>query len=188
MEAYINGMVEKSPHRPVLQFNRIDFRLPWFKKHYPHAKFLHLYRNPRDQWCSFLIDKEKMNKDDVETTYRDAFYLDVWCDDLVVHYPFLSKKVTPHPYQRFYYLWKLSFLVGQKHCDISISFEQLTDNPTEIISSIFKAFGISENYVATAAGVIQKPTKNRWKSYANNDWFKHHELICERYLTRFLDK
>jgi hypothetical protein len=40
----------------VLQFNRIDFRLPWFRHHFPAATILHLARHPRDQWCSCLLD------------------------------------------------------------------------------------------------------------------------------------
>ena len=82
MKAYIEKMIELSPKRPVLQFNRIDFRLPWLRNHFPNAKFVHLYRHPRDQWCSFLTNPTLMNQHDVQHTYVDAFYLDVWCSDL----------------------------------------------------------------------------------------------------------
>jgi hypothetical protein len=40
----------------VLQFNEIDLRLPWFRAHFPTARILHLYRHPREQWCSSLFD------------------------------------------------------------------------------------------------------------------------------------
>ena len=39
--------------RAVLQF-KIDFRLDWFKTHFPMATIVHLYRQPRNQWLSFL--------------------------------------------------------------------------------------------------------------------------------------
>ena len=54
MERYIELMIEKAPGRAVLQFNRVDLRLPWLRARFPRAKILHLYRNPREQWCSCL--------------------------------------------------------------------------------------------------------------------------------------
>jgi hypothetical protein len=73
MRSFIDGIISESPNRPVLQFNRIDFRLPWLRHIYPNAKFIHLFRHPRDQFCSFLTDKKLMNKDDLETHYVDNF-------------------------------------------------------------------------------------------------------------------
>ena len=56
LKRYVEILIERAPGRPVLQFNRIDFRLPWFRRHFPDAKIVHLYRHPRDQWCSALMD------------------------------------------------------------------------------------------------------------------------------------
>src|SRR5262249_20225535 len=54
MKSYVEMLIDRAPGRPVLQFNRIDFRLPWFRQYFPRAKIVHLYRHPRDQWCSSL--------------------------------------------------------------------------------------------------------------------------------------
>lgn len=187
MMSYICEMIEKSPNRPVLQFNRIDFRLPWLKQHFPNAKFIHLYRHPRDQWYSFLIDKQKMNKDDVQNTYEDAFYLDVWCDDLAKHFPFLDKRVTTHPYQRFYYLWKLSYLYGKKLCHQSISFENLTTNSKSVLTDLFVELNIDIDQVDNASTVLNPPPLDKWKKYADNTWFEALEKECEKQLLIFLD-
>ena len=185
MKEFICQLVERAEGRPVLQFNRIDFRLPWLRHHFPNAKFLHLFRHPRDQWLSFLTDKELMNKDAVIDTYEDAFYLDVWCQDLSQHFPFLSQENTPHPYQRFYYLWKLSYLYGNKYADLSISFEDLVLSKEKVTEHLINTFNLETN-AESMYQVIEKPQLNRWISYADENWFKLLEDECEYNLTLFL--
>lgn len=186
MKSYICELIDKAPERPVLQFNRIDFRLPWLKKQFPNAKFIHLYRHPRDQWFSFLTDKKLMNKDDVLNTYVDGFYLNTWCDDLAKHFPFLDERETPHPYQRFYYLWKLSYLYGKKECDQSLSLEQLTQAPQQTLQSLFTELNIDYKHLEQAASVLEKPSIDKWKKYADNQWFEILEQECEKTLNDFL--
>ncbi|MEP7702680.1 sulfotransferase [Paraglaciecola sp. 25GB23A] len=188
MKAYIESLISAAPLRPVLQFNRIDFRLPWIKHNFPDAQIIHLYRNPRDQWCSFLLDQKKMNKDDVQDTYVDGFYLDIWCNDLARYYPILDMKHTPHPYQRFYYLWKLSYLHGLKYSNYSLSFEELTEDPKKHISILLNKLNIQNVNVEKLSSIIQAPKSNRWKGYADDSWFKQHENICEENLTLMLGK
>lgn len=182
MKKYIEKLIENTKGRPVLQFNRIDFRLPWIKKNFPNAKLVHLYRNPRDQWCSFLTNKKLMNKHDVEDNYEDNFYLNVWCNDLKRFFPFLSPAETPHPYRRFYYLWKLSYNHGVKNSDISIAYEDFAnsfDIEAENLSNILQ---INKSLLNSAHNVVNEATLDKWKSYANDDWFKQHELYCENML------
>jgi hypothetical protein len=188
MKAYIEELVNNASHRPVLQFNRIDFRLPWIKHHFPNAKILHLYRNPRDQWCSFLRDLQKMNKNDVHMTYEDNFYLDIWCKDLARHYPVLDINHTPHPYQRFYYLWKLSYLHGRHFSDHSLSFEELTEQPQDKIKTLFELLNIKCDDIQNLSSIIQAPEPNRWRKYADESWFKQHEEHCEQNLSLMLNK
>jgi hypothetical protein len=186
MKQYIEELVSKAKGRPVLQFNRIDFRLPWLKKHFPNAKIIHLYRNPRDQFCSFLTDKKLMNKDDVSHTYEDHFYLDTWCDDLKKFYPFLSKRYSPHPYQRFYFLWKLSFLHGKNGADLSVSLENIKANPADELVKIFAAMDLSfeEHEIFD---IVQKNAGTSWQNYADEQWFSKHEIQCEIALNSFLE-
>lgn len=186
MKSYICELIEKANGRPILQFNRIDFRLPWLKHNFPNAKFIHLYRHPRDQWFSFLTDKKLMNKEDVEHSYIDGFYLNTWCNDLAKHFPFLDQRVTPHPYQRFYYLWKLSYLYGKKECEQSLSLEQLTQQPENTLQSLFTELNIDNKYLTKSASVLEKPSLDKWKQYADNDWFEELEQECELVLNDFL--
>jgi LPS sulfotransferase NodH len=188
MKAYIEGLIEHAKGRPILQFNRIDFRLPWIKAHFPNAKIIHLYRHPRDQWCSFLTDKNLMNKDDVSHTYHDAFYLDVWCNDLAQQYQFLDKRHTPHPYQRFYYLWKLSYLNGNKYSDHNISFEHLTRQPKTEIIKLYEHLDMPIEQVESLCSVIQPPKADQWKLYAEDSWFSQLEEECEYNLNIFLNE
>lgn len=182
---FINMMIEKAPQRAVMQFNRIDFRLPWLKKNFNQAKFVHLYRHPRDQWCSFLTKPEQMTASTIEQTYEDNFYLDSWCDDLQTHFPFLNREVTPHPYQRFYLLWTMSYLFGRYYSDVSISFESLTQNPIEQITKLFNTVELPLDDVETLTKIISPPKADRWKSYAKEEWFKQHEEVCHRILERW---
>ncbi|MCU4675554.1 sulfotransferase [Catenovulum sp. 2E275] len=187
MKRFIEICVENSKARPVLQFNRIDFRLPWLKATFPNCKILHLYRNPRDQWLSFLTDKKIMNAQQVEQTYKDAFYLNPWCNNLKNYFPFLSEDITPHPYQRFYYLWKLSFLFGQKYSDISIGFEQLSHSPKSVLTEVLTVLNWHNPDIDKAAAVVEQVQLDKWKSYADDAWFLKHELACETVLSQFLD-
>jgi hypothetical protein len=185
MRAFIDALIQNSPKRPVLQFNRIDFRLPWLKKQYPLAKFIHLYRNPRDQWCSFLEDKTLMNKDDVHETYKDAFYLDMWCDDLVKHFPFLDRNLSPHPYSRFYYLWKLSYIFGKQYSDISLSYEDFVNNPASSTDSLRSVLDANDSLVDIAEELISVTSIGAWEKYAQPEWFISKERNCELTLSKF---
>ncbi|WP_414828108.1 sulfotransferase [Alteromonas sp. H39] len=186
MKAYIDALIDVAAKRPVMQFNRIDFRLPWLRANYPQAKYVHLYRHPRDQWCSFLTNPDSMSADTIETTYEDNFYLNSWCDDLQTYFPFLNRSVTPHPYQRFYFLWKLSYLFGKKYCDTSISYEALTSNPKETIALLFTALDMQPENLDELADIISSPAAGRWKKYADDKWFADHEEKCERILSGWL--
>lgn len=188
MVKFIETMVASAKGRPVLQFNRIDFRLAWFKHYFPNAKILHLYRHPRDQWCSFLTDKRLMNKDDVVQSYQDNFYLESWCQDLSKHFPFLTKAMTPHPYQRFYYLWKLSYLFGQHYADHSICYEKLCTSPKEQLTETFNVLNWQQPDIDAAASVLAPPILDKWKKYAPEDWFVPFEQECEQNLSLFLSQ
>tara|TARA_A200000159_G_C7336149_1_gene345168 strand:- start:1960 stop:2982 length:1023 start_codon:yes stop_codon:yes gene_type:complete len=181
---YIDTLIEHTDKRPVLQFNRIDFRLAWLRANYPNATVLHLYRHPRDQWYSFLTNKSEVTKDNIVDTYQDAFYLDVWCKDLVPFFPMLDAMQTPHPYQRFYYLWKLSWLWGKKFSHHSISFEELVTSTEKTIRDLMSKLNIDSD--ARQLGTLISPPKlGTWVDFANDNWFSAHEKECEDVLTSF---
>lgn len=186
MYQYIQALLHASKERSVLQFNRVDFRLDWLKSHFPQAILLHLYRHPRAQWISFLRTPNSIPFDKCELHYVDHFYLNSWCENLSQHFPFLSQVVTPHPYERFYLLWKLSYLFGQKYADLSLSYEELV-NGTSGIENLAKLCGLdmSEVTIATAKIEPQKNMDKKWQNYAPVAWYEELESSAEFKISNF---
>src|SRR5919198_3295432 len=93
LERYVRTLIEAAPGRPVLQFNRIDFRLAWFRHHFPDAVIVHLYRHPRDQWCSSLVNPREFPFDARMDAFaaHDHFYLLTWARDLRYYFPFIDE-------------------------------------------------------------------------------------------------
>lgn len=187
MQRFIEILIERAHGRAVLQFNRVDFRLAWLRQQFPQAPIVHLYRHPREQWLSFLTDKQAMRAEVVEHTYHDGFYLNTWCRDLCRHYPFLHPEHTPHPYRRFYYLWKLSYLHGRHYATCSLAFETLVTQPQSTLRELLQAVSwpVPQDLGALCA-LIQAPPLERWREYASADWFEAHEAACEAELDAFM--
>jgi hypothetical protein len=172
----------------VLQFNRVDFRLPWLRRQFPRAKVLHLYRHPRDQWISSLVDPKEFTKDGTVTEFarHDRYYLRMWASDLKYHFPFLSEDQVEHPYQLFYYVWKLSYLFGQRFAHVSLAYESILESPERSLADLFEKLGIVGADPASLAGLVEKPRSGRWRNYAPEEWFRRHESSCETVLSTFL--
>src|SRR5262249_32839690 len=84
MKRYVEVLIDSAAGRPVLQFTRVDSRLPWLRRHFPRAKVVHLYRHPRDQWCSSLVKPSECPRalSPAEFARYDHYYLLGWCRDL----------------------------------------------------------------------------------------------------------
>ena len=189
MKSYIEQLVERASGRPVLQFNRLDFRLPWARRTFPNAKFVHLYRHPRDQWMSNLQSNDRFPADGKMADFAavDGFYLLWWARDLKHHFPFLDVQNIEHPYQLHYFLWKLSYVYGRTFSDVSIGFEELTTSPERALFHLFEVCGIDEFHVEKLLPLIEPPPFGKWKNYADDAWFKRHEEHCEDVLAGFFD-
>jgi hypothetical protein len=187
MKRYVEMLIDRAPGRPVLQFNRIDFRLPWFRHHFPRAKIVHLYRHPRDQWISSLVKPADcpQNLTMKEFAAHDHYYLCNWARDLKYHFPFLDESAIEHPYQLFYYVWKLSYLFGRRYADHSLAFEDLTDKPNESLTELLGAVNVTGADLDALRNLIDKPPSGRWKSYADEAWFRSHEAHCEGVIAEF---
>jgi hypothetical protein len=188
MKQYVDLLIEKAPGRPVLQFNRIDFRLPWFRRHFPDAKIIHLYRHPRDQWCSSLRDLECFPRDGKTGDFlrHDKFYLLMWANDLRYQFPFLEPKLADHPYQLFYYIWRLSHAFGRKYAHYSVAYEDLVRDPDVQLCDLFRAVDIEVDSPERLKALIASPPGGKWKEYAGEDWFRRHEAKCEAVLAEWL--
>jgi hypothetical protein len=186
---YTRILLARAKGRAVLQCNRIDFRLAWFRRHFPRAQVIHLYRHPRDQWCSSLLDVTGFPPDGTvwEFRSRDGFYLLPWARDLRDHFPFLDERAVEHPYQLFYYIWKLSYLFGRRYADHSLSMEGLVTNPEAELLALFGVLKIDPEAqdLAKLRGLIAKPEMGKWRKYAAEDWFVRHESACEETLADF---
>jgi hypothetical protein len=186
MTAYIRVLVDRAPGRAVLQFNRIDFRLPWIRRTFPSAYLVHLYRHPRNQWCSTVGDLASCPIDSRLRDFRDGFYLLPWAADLRHRFPFLDVSEDTHPYRLFYYIWKLSYVFGTRWADHSLAFESLTTNPEAELTALFKKIALEGADPAQLRSLII-PMKDRWPQYASDDWFREHEEACEQTLLDFFN-
>lgn len=184
MQAYINELIMAATGRAVLQFNRVDFRLPWLRENYPGATILHIYRNPRDQWCSVL--RGSPYSADAKTTagFEDHFYHGIWVRDLCRQFPFLADFQHRHQYFTFYLLWKLSFDFGLAYADFSISMERLTETPYEALKDLLAVTESDVDLNSLDLTFVSK-TASRWETYASAQWFEEIEMECEKVLDDF---
>lgn len=187
LRAYIRQMIEAAAHRAVLQFNRVDFRLPWLRHEFPDARVLHLYRHPREQWCSSLVDPARFPHTGTMAAFepRDAFYLLSWARDLAYRYPFLDPRTASHPYELFYYLWRLSYDFGRQYAHASFGFEALCASPDTEIPRLMTSAGVDDYDLAALRAIVTPPAAARWPKYAPREWFQSIEARCEETLTRF---
>jgi len=187
--AFTRILIAGAKGRAVLQFNRVDFRLAWFRRHFPRCKIVHIYRHPRDQWCSSLLDLKRFPPQGSVKEFGalDSFYLLWWCRDLRVLFPFLAEETAEHPYQLFFYLWKLSYLFGQRQADHSLSMEQLVTEPETELRRLLAATDIdpATQDLNALVRLIEKPRFGKWKEYAPDEWFRRHEETCEKTLADF---
>jgi hypothetical protein len=181
MKRFVEVLIDRARGRPVLQFNRIDFRLPWFRHHFPRAKIIHLYRHPREQWCSSLVDPAACPPSASMADFgrHDHFYLRHWARDLNDHFPFLDEASIGHPYRLFYCMWKLSYLFGRCYSQHSLAYEDLVANPETSITGLLRAAGIHGVNADELRQLIVRPQQEKWKQYAEPDWFSAHESACE---------
>jgi hypothetical protein len=184
MKRYIEILIDRAQGRPVLQFNRIDFRLPWFRRQFPHARIVHLYRHPRDQWLSTLgEDRDCGTTCTVEQfAHYDGYYLLGWANDLATHFPMLRPEPGRHPYELFYLIWRLSFLFGRRFAHYSVSFERLLAEPVAQLAELMEQVGIEDVHFGDLRKLLSPPAVGKWRTYADETWFLTIEQRCESLL------
>jgi hypothetical protein len=188
LKAYVQALIDGAHGRcAVLQFNRVDFRLPWLRRNFPESRLIHLYRHPRDQWCSSLVDPRSFpptgHVRDFES--HDHFYLLAWARDLRYHFPFLDPAGVEHPYEIFYLIWKLSYLFGRAYAHASFCFEEMLADSDTQLRRLMAAAGLERYDKAALRQVISGQKPGKWKVYAPDDWFAGHEARCESVIRNF---
>lgn len=186
MKSYIDFLIKHSIGRPTLQFNRVDYRLPWLRAVYPEALIVHLRRCPRSQWISTF---QKTKPPELHAKYSarkfgDEFYMINWVEDLKCIYPIFRECGNWHPYQVSYLLWSLSNHFADAFADISIHYEQMISKPTITQNTIASISGISDFAIEFNNHSIHGNSTSRWKSYAGDDWFYDKESEVDEVFRR----
>ena len=183
LETYINALIDRSQGQPVLQFNRMDFRLDWLKSRFPTAKIIHLTRDPRDQWISMLGPDSGCTPETSLKAFApyDRFYLKTWARDLVRVFPFLALDDSDSPYLLHYLIWRLSDSAGRAFSDLSLTFEALVGSPEKTLGLISKTTGTVLDY-ASLRPLFIPPDTEKWKRFAEENWFANLEARGERLL------
>ena len=180
LKMYISFLLSAADGIPALQFNRVDFRLPWLRVQFPQATIIHLYRDAREQWMSMVKNLSREVWDD---PYENTPYdLIVWSSSLALYFPFLFSRVVTTAYHRHYLLWRLSKLMGERCADISISFDKLLESPKEQIAQLLKTTGLVNVDIEQLNHLIFPPKREQWRNLVDEDWFLKAEKECDKCL------
>ena len=184
MARYLSTLIARAPARPVLQFNRVDFRLRWLRARFPEARILHLYRCPRDQWVSTLRGDSEPGPTARLADFgpHDRFYLLPWLADLRAVFPCLDLPGDWHPYAAHYLLWRLSWLYGRQGADASIAYEALVDDLPGSFAALTEPLALGPVDTAPLAALVKGDRAPRWPRYADAAWFEAIESECEAVL------
>jgi len=156
LEAYINHLMELSaPQIPVLQFNRMDFRLPWLKKHFPQAVVIHTDRNPLQLYHSQRRHIAAEQRHDPD--HWDAYELVPWCYSLSDAFPFLLANDQPHAFYRCYLLHRLSSLMAARHADLTIHLDQHVFESQDFVQRLASVVPLSSELQAQLKAMAHVP-------------------------------
>ncbi len=180
LEKYIDYLIEAAPGRPVLKFNRIDFRLPWIRNKYPNARVVHIFRDVRKSWVSSLR-VSRLTPDCGKDA--DICSLKTWCDDLLAIFPFLALDQINHAYQRFYYIWKLSLLFGKCYSDISISYDEWMSDYGTLMNKLVKEVNLDCDLEGVMSrNPVVRDTTDLTGFERDENWYEEKERECEHNL------
>lgn len=186
MQRYIEILIERSRGRAVLQFNAVDFRLPWLRARFPGAPILHIYRHPRDQWCSTLLKEARRAACRLrEFESVDWLYLLRWARDLRHYFPFLTLDEEACAYELYYQVWRLSHLFGQLYADLSLPLEGLLAHPRAGVRAILDAAGMADVDAEPLVSLVKPRQLGKWREFAPAAWFAEIEARVDAALTNY---
>lgn len=179
LAGYLRFLIEGAGQdRAVLQFNRVDFRLPWLRREFPEARIVHIWRDCRETFASTV---RHLPPERIDDPGEDDMYDQLqWSASLCRELPFLAGASITTSYQRIYYLWKLSLLMGRQWSDVSISFDDdIVGKPKRGIGMLVEA-GLLETDLAEAAlDLVQPIDRLSWRILHEESWYESIEAECE---------
>ena len=57
-----------------------------------------------------------------------------------------------------------------------------------VVGNIMQTFKLDNVPIKKLSSIVSAPEPDRWKNYADEEWFSKHEKICERNLSLILIK
>jgi hypothetical protein len=151
---YIDWMIKQSSGTPVIQFNRMDLRIGWLRKHYPTARIVTIRRQPLALWesCRAHLPKAEKNNEN----HPDAYELMQWSAALAQDFPFLAPQKGRHGYFRHYALWRMATVLADRHADWNLHLENMQQD----VEAMARWLGWSATDTAVATAGLAPPEKS----------------------------
>ena len=184
LKEYIEFLLTSTPQGqvPVLQFNNVDLRLGWLRANFPDIPIIHLYRSPREQWFSSIREFPHLVDRGPEP---DPYSIATWSRDLASQFPFLSGPYVESAYQRFYYLWRLSYLAGTRQTDLSVAYEDILADGPEEARRLLGVSGLAREENVERAVSIMTSGPSTWREPSHDDeWYAMQEEKSDAMLER----
>jgi hypothetical protein len=160
--SYLIGTAFGRSSHVLLKENRMPFRLAWFKKNFPQAKIVHIYRRRDEQWKSLVkrvqefVGKEDVGQDSVDFA---GFNIPMWCEDLASRYPQLAASQSTTGAERFGKLWELSYESNRASADVSVGYHELLNDFEAAWKRISEVVEMPATDVATLKQFVVTPDK-----------------------------
>ena len=148
-------MVLSGDQTPVLQLNRADLRLRWLKHHFPQATIIHIERNPLQLYYSQRKHIDKAHRDDFQ--YWDAYELLPWCWSLSEQFPVLLDPKHDHAFCGFYWLYRMSQIIGRRVSHVSIQLEADVFESDDYLDKLKQVIGLNATQVAAIKTIKHVP-------------------------------
>ena len=148
LSAYIETLIKGAPRPPVLQCTRTIGRVQWLKLNFK-SKHVFLIRNPWDQWYSYKVDEYIASTPRIILSQPDL--PKVLADVLSFRNVPPSRGSTieeklaftyTHPlppetdYALFFALWVYAFVMGKRHCDVTLDMDLICEDTTHRTTAI----------------------------------------------------
>ena len=77
-------------------------------------------------------------------------------------------------------------MFGVKYSDYFLAYEDILFSTEQYLTELFQILNITDYNIPLLKNLLVKPSQGQWKRYAEDEWFSHHENICETTIADFL--